>query len=144
MWKTTFAEASSSSQWSWRHYGQPIASIASLNNLIYLSSQWSALLYSGSRAMAQHYTWQNTVLSGSAAFRVSGTIAVCSFSCLWKYSGERQMVAIQQKELKASWYNIIYNGKWIVLFAFATVNYVLVWWSSYERCSWSNFRLLLT
>ena len=29
---------------SWRYYGQPIASIASLNNLIYLSSFFSCLI----------------------------------------------------------------------------------------------------
>ena len=35
------------------------------------------------------YTWQNasTVLFGSAAFRVSGSLAVCSSSRFWKYSG---------------------------------------------------------
>ena len=34
-----------------------------------------------------HNTWQNTstVLSLSAAFRISGTIAVSGFSCFWKY-----------------------------------------------------------
>ena len=40
------------------------------------------------------------VLLRSAAFSVSGTIAVSSFKRLWSYRGQRQIVAMEEKELR--------------------------------------------
>ena len=51
--------------------------------------------------MAHHQSWQNVlmVLLRTADFSVSGTIAVSGFTRLRFYQGQREIVAIEGKEL---------------------------------------------
>ena len=48
-------------------------------------------------------SWQiaYVVFAGTAAFSVSGTIAVSGFKRLWSYQCQRQIVAMERKELSA-------------------------------------------
>ena len=47
-----------------------------------------------------NYLYLSVVFAGTAAFRVSGTIAVSGFTRLWSYRGHPQIVAMEWKELR--------------------------------------------